>query len=60
MRHYLLLASIRSTVIHRQRLPILIELMLLDRLLLIVYVVVVHGWLGVVISITFSVEVMIE
>ena len=59
MRHYLLLASIRSTVIHGQRLPILIELMLLDRLLLIVYVVVVHGRLGVVICITFSVEVVI-
>ena len=60
MRHYLLLASIRSTVIHRQWLPVLIELVLLDRLLLVVYVVVVHGRLRVVISITFSVEVVIE
>ena len=60
MGHYLLLASIRSTVIHRQWLPVLIELVLLDRLLLVVYVVVVHGRLRVVISITFSVEVVIE
>ena len=59
MRHYLL-ASIRSTVIHRQRLPVLIKLVLLNWLLLVVYVVVVHGWLGIVISITFSVEVVIE
>ena len=59
MRHYLL-ASICSTVTHRQWLPILIELVLLDRLLLVVYIVVVHGRLGVVISITFSVEVVIE
>ena len=60
MRHYLLLASIRSSVIHRQWLPVLIELVLLDRLLLVVYVVVVHGRLRVVICITFSVEVVIE
>ena len=60
MGHYLLLASICSTVIHWQWLPVLIELVLLDRLLLVVYVVVVHGRLRVVISITFSVEVVIE
>ena len=60
MRHYLLLARIRSSVIHRQWLPVLIELVLLDRLLLVVYVVVVHGRLRVVICITFSVEVVIE
>ena len=59
MRHYLL-ASICSTVTHRQRLTILIELVLLDWLLLVVYITVVHGRLGVVISITFSVEVVIE
>ena len=54
---YYLLPCVSPTMWH-YGLPILIELMLLD--LLLVVDIIVHGRLGVVICITFCVKVMIE